>query len=337
MSDTVFRPSQTLTVLRGEHLRVANGANLGDPLGFADELVLEDIYRLSPIAHPMPLALSRAARSPFTIAGTSETGTPGAALHLDCLLTFMCGTGETTEVLVLVETDPDGNVAQVFAHPLGTMDAKADYVLVTIDRDSALQRFAQIACVSFTRGTAITLATGAQKPVEQLVAGDRVLTRDAGVQEVRWIGHQTVRATGALAPVCIRAGTLNNARDLIVSPDFRLFIYQRRDALGAGRPELLVRAKHLVNGTTITRATGGFVDYYQMLFDDHQIIYAEGIAAESMLMSESTSAVLPQEVQDELSRLIPGHRRTDISDLEIGEHLLSRPDAADVLRKSSQG
>ncbi|MFW2543592.1 Hint domain-containing protein [Primorskyibacter sp. 2E107] len=337
MSDPAFRPSQSLTVLRGEHLRVINGANLGDPLSFADELVMEDIYRLSPLANPAPLALSRLARSPFTIAGHSESGTPGADLHLDCCLTFMSGDGSTTECLVLVETDAEGNVAQVFAHPLAPMNARTDYVLVRADQDGALQRFAQIACVSFARGTAITMATGAQKPVEDIKAGDRVLTRDAGVQEIRWIGHQTVRAIGALAPIRIAAGTLNNTRDLIVSPDFRLFIYQRRDTLGAGRSEVLVRARHLVNGTSITCVEGGFVDYYQMLFDDHQIIYAEGIAAESMLVNDRTSGVLPDALHDDLATLIPGHRRTDISDFEIGEHLLARPDIAERLRKSSEG
>ncbi|MFZ7089786.1 Hint domain-containing protein [Primorskyibacter sp. 2E233] len=331
------RPSQSLPVYRAEYLRVINGANLGDALGFADELIMDDVYRLSPLSATIRLGVINAATSPFTIAEDSEGGTPGADLHLDCCVTFMSGDGATTECLVLVETDGDGNVAQIYILPLAPMTPKADYVLVGVNRDNALHRFAQVACVSFTKGTAITMASGAQKPVEEIRIGDKVLTRDAGIQEIRWIGHQTVRAVGAFAPISIRQGTLNNTRDLVVSPDFRLFIYQRQDRLGAGRAELLVRARHLVNGDTITRLTGGFVDYYQMLFDSHQIIYAEGIAAESMLVDTRTSAVLPEELNEKLSELIPGHAGSAHRGIEVQETLLARPDAADILRKSSGG
>ena len=66
--------------------------------------------------------------------------------------------------------------------------------------------------------TRITMATGAQVPVEDLRPGDRILTRDDGPQPLRWIGQRTTRASGLFAPVLIRAGTLNNARDLVVAP-----------------------------------------------------------------------------------------------------------------------
>lgn len=332
-----MKPTTALDVYPASALRVINGANLGDALSWADDLVHDDIYRLSPVSMLKPLAVRSAATPPFRISEASELGTPGHDVHLDCCVTFMSGSGEITECLVLVETDAEGNAAQVYAMPLAEMTSKADYVLVGVSEDGALARYAQTACTSFTAGTLITMATGAQKPVEDLKAGDRVLTRDDGPQEIRWIGHHTARATGSFAPIKIDAGALNNSRDLYVSPDHRLFIYQRRDEIGAGRAELLVRARHLVNGTTVTTAPGGFVDYYQMLFDGHQIIYAEGIAAESMLVNSQTQAALPEAMADKLSTLIPGHRKTDISDLEIGEALLSRPDVASLLRKSSGG
>ena len=331
------RATQNLPVYKAEFLRVVNGANLGDPLGFAEELIHDDVYRLSQLAKPQFLGLDVRATPPFTIGQDSELGTPGAHVHLDCCVTLMSGDGQTTECIVLVEVDGDENVAQVYTLPLAPLSARSDYVLVGVDTDVTLQRFAQMACVSFTKGTMISLASGAQKPVEELCPGDRILTRDDGPQELRWIGHQTVRAVGSFAPICIKAGTLHNTRDLVVSPDFRLFIYQRRDRLGAGRSELLVRARHLVNGETIQRLNGGFVEYYQMLFDHHQIIYAEGIAAESMLVDSANSAVLPEELNARLEQLIPGHRRSDHKDLEVQEALLSRPDAAEILRKSSSG
>lgn len=332
-----FRPAQSIGVFRAEHLRVVNGANLGDAMSFADELMLDDIYSLSPIAAQARLSLIPNAEPPFRIASDTEVGTPGADLYLDCCVTLMSGAGQTTEALVLVETDSDGGITGTYILPLAPMTPRTDYALVGMNRSDALQKFAQVACVSFTRGTLITMASGAQRPVEDLCVGDRVLTRDDGPQKIRWIGHTTTRAVGAFAPIMIKAGTLHNVNDLTVSPDHRLFIYQRSDRIGAGRPELLVKARHLINGDTVTRVSGGFVDYFQMLFDHHQIIYAEGIAAESMLVDTRTRAALPEDVNARIASLLPGHRDTAHLDIEVHEALLRRPDAADLLRKSSGG
>ncbi|GGG61045.1 hypothetical protein GCM10011415_03860 [Salipiger pallidus] len=331
------RAAHSVRVYRAEQIRVVNGANLGDGLSFADDLVLDDIYRLSPVAGLHRLSLYPSSEQPFAIAPDTEIAAPGADLHLDCAVTFMSGDGQTTEGLVLVETDEDGGVAGVLFLALGAMTPRQDYALVGISREAALQTFAQVACVSFTRGTLITMASGAQKPVEELAVGDRVLTRDDGPQPVRWLGHHTTRAAGAFAPILIKAGVLNNSGDLLVGPDHRLFIYQRQDRLGAGRAELLVKARHLVNGDTITRVEGGFIDFYQMIFDHHQIIYAEGIAAESMLVDTRTRAALPEELGDRIGQLLPSHRKSDHGDLEVHEALLDRPDLAELLRKSSRG
>jgi hypothetical protein len=249
----------------------------------------------------------------------------------------MSDTGETAEVLVLVEVDARGHAARVFALPLVPLRPRTDYRLVGIDIRGAARRFAEVACVSFTRGTHITMGSGLQKPIEELEVGDRVLTRDDGVQQVRWIGHSTVRATGDFAPVLIRAGTLNNDHDLVVSPDHRLFVYQREDALGVGRSELLVKVRHLLNGETITRLDGGFVEYYQLLFDRHQIIYAEGIAAETLLVDTRTRAALPPEIDAKLAAVLPSHAKAAHLDFEVQENVLNRPDVARVLRAASEG
>ncbi|MEO0380834.1 MAG: Hint domain-containing protein, partial [Pseudomonadota bacterium] len=113
--------------------------------------------------------------------------------------------------------------------------------------------------------------------------------------------------------------------------DHRLFIYQRKDRLGAGRSELLVKARHLVNGDSVTVQDGGFVDYFELLFDSHQIIYAEGIAAESMLIDTRTKSAVP----DEVTALLSGHTKTGLSGLDVTETLLDRPDAAELLRRAS--
>jgi len=328
-------PAQSLPVYRAAQLSCTDGANMGDPLSFADELTLDDIYELPFDAATMRLSVLPSATNTFRIAEETDVGTPGATLHLDSALMFMSPDGQTQEILLLVEVDSGGAAVDIFVLPLAAMQFGVEYRLVGIDIETARQKFAQVACVSFTRGTHITLASGAQKRIEDLRVTDRVLTRDDGVQEIRWIGQNTVRAIGEFAPICIRAGTLNNENDLIVSPDHRLFIYQRTDEVGAGRAELLVKARHLVNGYTVTVQDGGFVDYFQLLFDSHQIIYAEGIAAESMLIDTRTKPVLPDDVSLALGEVIPGHSDLPHAGLDVNQNLLNRPDAAELLRKAS--
>lgn len=334
-SDTSAAPSQRLPVYRAEQLRVTDGANLGDTLSFADEVVPDDIYELRFGAEVESLSVHVGDGTFYRVSEESSLGTPGAAIVADSVLTVMPPTGETIEILVLVEVETDGHVSQIFGAPLAPLSAQTPYSLVGVDRDTARVRMAQMACVSFTRGTRITLASGRQCPVEDLRAGDKVLTRDDGPQEVRWVGNLTMRAVGEFAPILITAGTLNNAGDLMVSPDHRLFIYQRSDRIGAGRSELLVRARHLVNGDTVRIAEGGFVDYFQILFDTHQIIFAEGISAETMQVDQRTHPVLPNEVSQALGAPAGKPETARHQAFEVNEDLLRRPDAVDLLRRAS--
>jgi len=329
------RTAQSIPVFQAMDFRVVNGANLGDALSFADELDLDDVYELTAQARAARLSLAMQGTGPFRVAEGSEIGCPGAQVHLDCALTLMSATGGTTDMLVLVEVDEAGLVAETYAMPLARLIPRTGYALVGIDRHGALRKFAQAACVSFTRGTHITMARGEQKPVEHLQPGDMVLTRDDGPRPVRWVGHSTARAVGEFAPVRISAGALHNENDLLVSPDHRLFIYQRSDALGAGRREVLVRARHLVNGDTVRIETGGFVDYYQILFDAHQIIYAEGIAAETLLVDPRTRAAIPPDLEETLLADEAAHGGRTHLQFEVGRALLDHPNAADILKRAS--
>ncbi|MEP2718735.1 Hint domain-containing protein [Pseudophaeobacter sp.] len=326
---------QSIPAYPAEQFRVEIGANMGDPLGVLDELMLDDIYQLSPPDIPQRLTIHTGSEGSFSIAQDSELGEVGAALHLDCSLTLMPHSGDNVEALVMVEVDADEMIAGIYLLPMAPLNIQQSYTLVRAERDNARRKLAQMACVSFTRGTRITLATGAQKPIEELQAGDRILTRDDGVQELRWIGQSTARAVGRMAPVLIRAGALNNANDLLVSPDHRLMVYQRQDALGTGCPELLLRARDLVNGDTVMVQDGGFVDYFHLLFDRHHIVYAEGIAAESLFLDALTQPALPDEILTRISEQPEEMQRRDAHGLEVQKALLDRPDAVDLLKRSS--
>ncbi|WP_407492683.1 Hint domain-containing protein [Pseudooceanicola sp. MF1-13] len=302
MISAIAKPAASLPVYLGRDLTCMHGANEGDDLTFAAELALDDAYWFSEDAAQHRLGIQSTNTGAITVSDDTGTGTPGAVLHLDSCLTFMSPDGATTEVLVLVELDRADAVTAVYALPLAPLSPRVDYTLVGIDRDAA-HKFAEVACVSFTRGTKITLASGAQKKIEALKIGDRVQTRDNGVQEIRWIGHSTVRAVGEFAPIAIRKGAVNNAHDLVVSPDHRLFIDRTTGKTGEG----LVKARHLVNGDTITQQDGGFVEYFQLLFDQHEIIYAEGIAAETLMVDARVRDSEPNKVDRELADTLPSH------------------------------
>ncbi len=327
--------AQGLRVFKASDFVVINGANLGDPVADGSEMMLSDIYQLSPEARSWRLALSATGGlARLSVAEGSQLGTLGAQVHLDCCATFMAPDGRTVDALVLIELERGTElIGEIYLLPLAELQPKTDYALVTVDADSPMMKFAELACVSFTRGTHITMASGEQRRIEDIAVGDRVLTRDSGVQPVRWIGSHTMRASGAFAPIRIAKGAMNNANELRLSPNQRIFVYQREDKLKAGRAEVMVRAELLVNGYTVTRGDGGFVEYYQILFDNHEFIFAAGIATESLTLDVSTSAALPREVCDRLG--IARRAKRGPRAFEIVEGMLDSAIAADVLRRAS--
>lgn len=138
----------------------------------------------------------------------------------------------------------------------------------------------------FVRGTLIETADGA-RPVEALRPGDRVLTRDDGPQPLRWAGSRRCTASGDNAPVHFAPGTIGNTRALQVSPQHRILLAGWKAQLHFGAEEVLVPAKHLVNGTTIRRAPCRAVTYHHLLFDRHQILQSEGADTESLHPGDS--------------------------------------------------
>ena len=328
---TQARPAQALLVYRAEDFYVIEGVGRGEPIGTSDEIFPDDIYALNPDAQAIRLTLC-STDGGFVLGPDSEHGACGTGMRLDSALALMSPDGRSTDALILQDTSTD----QLFIHPMTPLQPDTTYTIVSVDCDRTNQVLAQVACVSFTRGTRIALASGAQVPIEDLKVGDKVLTRNDGPQLIRWIGQSTTRATGTFAPIVITAGTLNNTGDLVVSPDHRLFVYQRSDALGTGHSDLLVKARHLVNGDKVYVRSGGFVDYFQLLFDRHQIIYAEGIAAESLLLDTRTKPALPPELLEQLREAMPDHG-SGAAGFDVQKAALDRPDAVEILRRASLG
>lgn len=328
-------PAATCQVFPAAAFTVTAGANLHDPIAPAEAICLGDIYQLAPDAKALRLAIAQATaadgiRQP--VAPGSEIGQPGDAVHIAARLTFMGAEGDVVELLVLVHHGATGPAA--FALPLSPLVAKSDYTLVAICKDPREVRLADLVCISFGRGTKITLSDGRQAAVESLRPGDRVLTRDHGAQPLRWIGRATLRASGSFAPVVIAAGTLGNEGDLIVGQHHRLFLYQRHSTRLTKTAEVLVQAKHLVDDTRIFLREGGFTDYFSLIFDRHEIIYAEGIPAESLMVTEATLTRLPEDIARELKGRFPGLSHHPHFGTEAGRQVLDRIGPAALFRQA---
>jgi hypothetical protein len=162
-----------------------------------------------------------------------------------------------------------------------------------------------VTVICFARGTMITMADGSTKAVEDIAAGAMVETMDHGAQELRWIGSRTVAATGHLAPIMIKEGALGNDADLRVSPQHRMLIEGWKAELLFGEEQVLASAKHLVNGDNIYVDEGDAVEYFHMLFDTHEIVYANGAPSESFHPGELGMGSMAEESREEILDLFP--------------------------------
>lgn len=179
---------------------------------------------------------------------------------------------------------------------------------VQMDNGTLLQ-FSEIEnIICFTPGTRIATATGLRN-IEDLAVGDLVVTADHGLQPIRWIQQRTVAAEDRFAPIRIKPGVvLGQERDLLVSPQHRMLIEGYRAQLMFGESEVLVAAKHLIDDDKVTRETGGHITYFHMIFDAHEVVFAEGAPTESFHPGDSSIAALTDPARQELFDLFPDLR-----------------------------
>lgn len=176
---------------------------------------------------------------------------------------------------------------------------------VTLD-DGTILSFTEIEnIICFTAGARIATPQGA-RAIETLEVGDLVVTRDHGLQPIRWIQSRTVAGDGKLAPVRIRKGVVTGQeRDLVVSPQHRMLFNGYRAELLFGEREVLVAAKHLIDGLDVLREEVPQVTYFHMLFDQHEVVYAEGAATESFHPGNTGLASISAAAREELFTIFP--------------------------------
>ncbi len=164
----------------------------------------------------------------------------------------------------------------------------------------------------FTPGTMIATPTG-ERPVEDLKVGDRVITRDNGIQEIRWAGAKAL--TGAqlahanhLQPVLIRAGALGDnlpEKDILVSPQHRMLLNTDKAAMYFEEREVLVAAKHLtfLEGVDIVESSG--TTYIHIMFNQHEVVLSNGAWSESFQPGDHSLDGIGEEQRQEILELFP--------------------------------
>jgi len=165
----------------------------------------------------------------------------------------------------------------------------------------------------FVRGTMIRTSEG-QVSVEDLKPGDRVQTLDNGCQSLRLIlkthvSGNELQSNPKLRPVRITAGSLGCGlpkQDLWISRQHRMLVSSTICK------RMFDRENVLIAGIKLTELNGVFVDpsmedveYYHLVFETHQVIYANGAASESFYPGPEALKALSPAACEELITLFP--------------------------------
>lgn len=188
----------------------------------------------------------------------------------------------------------------------------------------------------FTPGTLIATPLG-EMPVEALSVGDQVITRDNGIQTVRWVGAREMSDADLaeqsnLRPILIRKGALGKEqpmRDMIVSPNHRVLVNSGQVELLFEEHEVLVAAKHLVGLPGVERLKSQDVTYVHIMFDQHEVVLSDGAWTESFQPGDMSLKGVGKAQRDEILALFPELATLDgIGSYAAARRVLKKHEAA---------
>ncbi|MCP4821278.1 MAG: type I secretion protein, partial [Shimia sp.] len=206
--------------------------------------------------------------------------------------------------------DSDGNG---FDGTIEFLDSSGDAPVVT-----GTATFENIEIVCFTPGTKILTPMG-EVMVENLSEGDLVVTRDNGLQAIRWAGSRSLSAAELAArpelrPVMIRQGALGAnqpERDMMVSPNHRMLLVSVQAELLFEEREVLVAAKHLTHLDGVEVVNVDDVTYVHIMCEQHEVVLADGAWSESFQPGDYSMQGIEKEQREEIYALFPELRQEE--------------------------
>lgn len=182
---------------------------------------------------------------------------------------------------------------------------------IGIDRLSVFGNPPGVPC--FTNGTLIKTKQGYQN-IDTIKTGDLVYTEQHCFQKIKWIGRKFIsserlKKNTKLYPICIKAGALGLGtpkRDLHVSRQHRILIRSKIAKTLTGSGSILIPAVKLTDlpGVYIDKAVESLT-YIHLLFDQHEVIYAEGLATESLYLGRNALKSISAESREEILTIFP--------------------------------
>jgi Ca2+-binding RTX toxin-like protein len=256
-----------------------------------------------------------------------DGGTDG--VDVDTLDLTGAGSFQITGETVDADGDSTSGTIEFLDAPGGTVTGTLDF--------AEIERI--IPC--FTPGTSIATLRG-EVPVEDLKVGDKVITRDNGAQEIRWVGCKPMSAlelqsSKHLQPIRIQKGSLGNGlpeRDLLVSPNHKVLISKPEVGLLFNEPEVLVPAKHLVKPSDGIQAVNlGATSYIHIMFDNHEVVLSNGAWTESFQPGDQALDSVDGESRNEILELFPELAFVDGREAYTAARMTLKKFEADMLRK----
>ncbi|SPH21255.1 Bifunctional hemolysin/adenylate cyclase [Ascidiaceihabitans donghaensis] len=221
--------------------------------------------------------------------------------------------GDDFDTLDLSGSAPGGGSLQVVFEDANPENGVVNY-FDSDGNDAGQLTFTNIENVipCFTPGTLIATPKG-ERRVEDLAVGDRIITRDNGIQEIRWMGAKDMKAADFakaqhLRPIMISQGALGGGlpeRDMMVSPNHRVLVANDKTALYFEEREVLVAAKFLTGLDGVDVVDVAWTTYIHIMFEQHEVVLSDGAWTESFQPGDQTLAGVGNAQRNEIFELFP--------------------------------
>lgn len=161
---------------------------------------------------------------------------------------------------------------------------------------------------------ATTIATAkGERLVEELTVGDRIITRDNGIQKVAWVGHKPMSGkqmvqNSHLKPTLIKAEALGNGlpeNDMMVSPNRRVLVASNLTQLYFEESEVLAAAKHMVGAKGIHTINVMQATYVHFMFERQEVVLSNGAWTESFQPGDYSLKGIGNNQRNEIMEIFP--------------------------------